>query len=822
MTISVATATQSQFTDGTDDTIAVSPASVPAAVRETEEAFTTALKTKLDNLESVTYVTTLSALAALNTSDHAVAFLMEEGKSGFFERVLASTQTSLIAADDNNGIIITSTYDTAFAWLRSDRKELDLRWFGGVANGEDTLTGWKEIKGDWSTSTAFAVGDLVWEASSGSRLGYRCAVAHTSGTFAADLAANKWVLGEFTGADNTSALAAMVKLHEATEIPMLVTGGKFRCLNPTTTTNGVYVTLNGTKFIMRGDGEFLVDDDGIANKNYNFFQVAGHPITTRNQLDIFSITGVTFRGTWSHKPSIARAHLFRISGYSRQVLSNCQLYDICGQVLRSSLCDSAFCYGNTCERVSKGSFRFLDTNDVVVDSNEIRYTGDDSIDVHDDAGNGIRQRVVIVNNRLKQCEGIVALGAVNTVVANNTIELPHGSSIYVGGRVISEGDNAAQSVSVHGNTIIDPISASADGTTIPSHSSFGGAVVVSSVAASSIGGGYDGSSKVIDPIVDDLYYNEDSDTNDVVQGSGFAVNGNVVRRTRPAVSTYSSWGQGLYFHENGFADPAVGDTAFHTNGIVVQSDMDNVAISGNTIGGFRSGSAFYLRFLSTGDNRNFAFRSLVIDGNAVRDCLRGLGTSIAFGGLASIHVQAVLSNNFFDLDPYQVSSARTSATAGTWNNASSDSVKPWGIMARFIYGFTAQGNVFANCFDPVYADTQLDNGLYLNNVVHCEPTSETYDANNKGVGIPRHGGEEFTHVIVDSTPTSATFGEILNVCVRSASSIPTTGTYVKGHRVASKTPTISSGKTTDGWTRLTTGSAHVINTDWASRVIPTS
>lgn len=49
-------------------------------------------------------------------------------------------------------------------------------------------------RGLWVTATAYAVGDMVQNGSSS----YVCATAHTSGTFATDLAAGKWVLGGST------------------------------------------------------------------------------------------------------------------------------------------------------------------------------------------------------------------------------------------------------------------------------------------------------------------------------------------------------------------------------------------------------------------------------------------------------------------------------------------------------------------------------------------------------------------------------------------------------------------------------------------------
>ena len=45
---------------------------------------------------------------------------------------------------------------------------------------------------EWATATAYEVGDVRTVASSGEC--YRCLGAHTSGTFATDLAASKWVL----------------------------------------------------------------------------------------------------------------------------------------------------------------------------------------------------------------------------------------------------------------------------------------------------------------------------------------------------------------------------------------------------------------------------------------------------------------------------------------------------------------------------------------------------------------------------------------------------------------------------------------------------
>lgn len=61
------------------------------------------------------------------------------------------------------------------------------RWILLISN---TVSVTFAAKGAWVTATAYAIGDIVVQANSV----YLCAVAHTSGTFATDLAAAKWVL----------------------------------------------------------------------------------------------------------------------------------------------------------------------------------------------------------------------------------------------------------------------------------------------------------------------------------------------------------------------------------------------------------------------------------------------------------------------------------------------------------------------------------------------------------------------------------------------------------------------------------------------------
>jgi hypothetical protein len=72
-----------------------------------------------------------------------------------------------------------------------------------LSAGTVALIGKWTLRGNWLTATDYAINDLVTESNNL----YVCIVAHTSGTFAPDLAAGKWQLidGDTArlGADNT-------------------------------------------------------------------------------------------------------------------------------------------------------------------------------------------------------------------------------------------------------------------------------------------------------------------------------------------------------------------------------------------------------------------------------------------------------------------------------------------------------------------------------------------------------------------------------------------------------------------------------------------
>ncbi|WP_163269669.1 hypothetical protein [Chelativorans alearense] len=769
------------------------------------------------------YPATRTALGALDTTQKTVAYLLEEGREGAFKRVNTVEYSGWITADTRQAIIVQSTFDANFAWLRTGFDKMDLRWFGAPADGADSLEDGETVKGDWVTATAYVAGDLVWEASSGSRLGYICLVDHTSGTFATDLASGNWAVGAFTGTDNTAALQAMFALHEATGIPMLVPNGKFRCINPSEVVDSAFITLAGRSYDLEIQGDILIDDGLDAGANYNFFQTDTYDTNEdRSERDLFCIAGKgNFRGTWSHKPaggsSTGRGHIFRLSGFKRITLTGFGMWDIAGKISRSRTNESVSNHLLHCERIASDSLRWTDTVDATIMGCEVWHADDDAINIHaTDSGDelSICERIQIIGNDLYDIEGLICLGMRNGVVSGNTLKLTHGTCIYLGGRVGDEGDNAALNIVCVSNPIFDPLTRSNDGSTLSAASSESGAINVGSVQASWIAGAYNsGSGLIRDPLTAPgmVYYNSDLDTASVPQGGGMEVFGNPTRRTLPSVAKFSDWGFGLMFHSTGWIDPAVADTNFVTNGITLRSDIENFRVVPD-VTGFRLGQGVFLHFLSADTyQRSWAFRNGRIAGGVVRDCRHGISHSLVAGTVAEYFVDVTVDGVEFDLDPYQVSPARTSATAGTWNSGATDPEKNAGIRMLNLYGMRVRGCKFMNLYEPIYGDATQSRADYDSNLVLCDPVSHAYDAGNLGVGVPYAAGPGFRHMIVDCLPTSADFGKVKNICRRGGSAVPTTGKYVIGHTFEVN---MTGGIGVDRYRRATTGSNHVVATDW--------
>lgn len=291
---------------------------------------------------------------------------------------------------------------------------------------------------------------------------------------------------------------------------------------------------------------------------------------------------------------------------------------------------------------------------------------------------------------------------------------------------------------------------------------------------------------------------------------------NVVSRTKPAVSNFSDYGIGTMWNVDRALDPAITDSSYHQHGILLMSDMQDAQVVDNIVYGFPQGAGiyFYKSTVATRDDENF--KRILVGRNRITHVDRGISsTQAAVGNGDPLYWDILFEENMIDVDPYLKNVARTVPIDGTWQNAN------WGqagINMNGVKGCVMRRNTYANCYVPISPRldaTQLGQFHIENELVICEPAGLGATASNKGVGYIPRGGDAYRFKIVGSDPNLSTFKQLLNVCMVNASTIPTTGTYVSGSFVRNTAPAIANARTVVGWSRLTTGSAHTLNTDWA-------
>jgi hypothetical protein len=148
-------------------------------------------------------------------------------------------------------------------------------------------------RGDWVTSTAYHVGDGVTESGSS----YVCLTAHTSGTFASDLAAVKWQLiaekgddgsgaGNYETASNLGSSAAIATHFGSSDIPVFLDDDVTVTANPQTFPSNAKFVHGGGKFVKSGSGKIAF---------------AGNPGLTGDETNAwfsgFAAGDITFTGT---------------------------------------------------------------------------------------------------------------------------------------------------------------------------------------------------------------------------------------------------------------------------------------------------------------------------------------------------------------------------------------------------------------------------------------------------------------------------------------------------------------------------------------------
>lgn len=329
------------------------------------------------------------------------------------------------------------------------------------------------------------------------------------------------------------------------------------------------------------------------------------------------------------------------------------------------------------------------------------------------------------------------------------------------------------------------------------------------------------SAAVVDPLTTGAA-DVSSDDDQLSDGAAdVVVSGNTICRTHATADNYSDWGHGQYFHfgayqgpaSAGLLDPKVTADAFAPHAILVTEDCKNTVISNNTVSGYRTGAGvfFFQRGNTISAWKNF--KNILITGNTFFDTKWGVTSGRKGSNTVLAEWDIHIVNNLFDGDPYVLHSDRNGVD-GTWDNVSATAETVFGVNLTGIQGVVVKGNSFRNVYTPIIPyDLSLGQAVVVEgNICYCDPTDTGYNASNVGVGEVPFAGPHFTHVIVDDDPTSSNWGKLKNYCPLQLGSAPNSGTFVEGHIVYKQNTTTSDNLV--GWKRLTTGSGHVIGTDW--------
>lgn len=474
-------------------------------------------------------------------------------------------------------------------------------------------------------------------------------------------------------------------------------------------------------------------------------------------------------------------------------------------------CSSVKVQGCTIRNCARDGINTADCSYVNICGNLIEYVDDDAIACHAQSYGTADRSFTVVGNTIRFAQGIRILGAKSAAINSNTIEffMSHGISVESLDTVSStiEGVTAGSGISIIGNVIkngIDRAIVDALNSTCPYIIVGGDANQAGSLAA--IPGENDAATGTIVPLYP---YFENSNNGNItlpIPGNyNITICGNTLTRDVDASGLLSALGFGVFYTRNGNVDPTLTSASMRQAGVWVRSGiLKNATICANNFMGISA--ALYLDAAARLVNG-------VFDGNTVFDCTNALSAS----SLNTLHQGLYMRGNVFDIDPLHTSTNR--GTNGTFLAAGNPTI----LLMQNTNGVAIGGNIFRNAarisdisvVGSALIGTKLQ--LLADNYIECDPTAEGFSTSNKGIGdVPR--GPAFILRVVDSDPASANFGKVLNYCPASMSAMPTSGKYVKGHFVRNNNPAVAGVATSQyiitGWSRLTTGSGHVLNTDW--------
>lgn len=280
---------------------------------------------------------------------------------------------------------------------------------------------------------------------------------------------------------------------------------------------------------------------------------------------------------------------------------------------------------------------------------------------------------------------------------------------------------------------------------------------------------------------------------------GLLIADNVCARTRATGVAYTAWGEGPLFSRRGWFSGLVPASAMQGSGAFLAGSLEDVTLVDNKFRGLSAGVT-----LANVAGVTTRFQTVRLRGCTFTDISVAAAIGIgAFTGIADI----VAEDCTFDLDPYRVSTQRSSAGAATWGGTGGYPI----LWAGNGMGITLRRCTLRNAYS--YSDGSPVGGEA--NTILANVAGVGANAGNAGVGYIPHAGETWRFIELNQTVTSSAFDTLLQLPSFDATAQPGSGTWVAGQHIHNLTPSLAPGLMTLGWARLTTGSGNVAGTDWA-------
>lgn len=512
---------------------------------------------------------------------------------------------------------------------------------------------------------------------------------------------------------------------------------------------------------------------------------------------------------------------FRIEGTALTYLSETNQK----QCLTGSICDgfrmenvtivgtrymaTAFSYiknaivtGCRLDYIIRDGLRFTNSENVIITNNTLRRVADDCVALHSlDAATTPSSGFVVSNNTFEGCQGIKILGAKTVTISNNVFRrtLRNPIEIRAPGSG-TEGNTPQFAINITNNVLMD---------------SFGNRGTNFVIAVRMAIARAKGALSLMPGVSADprpYNYLNDIDAGTINPGQyGINVSNNIIGNSLPTGAAYSTYGYGQLFDRTIVGlldDPVMASNSYSCHSLFITGPSIAMAVTNNI---FSGGNVGFSAILTTviGSANLIDYGTMLVANNIVYD-FPSLVINPSSTGSGAGAQQYVLLNNLFDLDPYFRSSEHN--PDNTWTSGTNCTAIRATTNVNAIY---CGGNVVKNAGGTGFSDSGAAT-LYPN-IIYSDFVGSSDNAGNKGV---RRLPEAANNIIIpiDGDPTSATYGQVLSKPLTVSSSMPTSGRYVVGAFVRKFSPTLEGTPGAQyvvfGWARVTTGSNHVLNTDW--------